>query len=110
MICDISKPDAPQHIWQWDCDTRPCEEESQGGDWDWHGAGNMDDDTTDQSDPGSFAARTFGIGVASKSSVDPPTIHVYLAGGVDGLRLFDFTDFLDPFGEDEDGNSGNIPN
>ncbi len=108
MICDISKPDAPQHIWQWDCDTRPCEESSQGGDWDWHGAGNMDDDTIDQAEPGSYAARTFGIGVAyfvPEESPPPPTIHVYLAGGIDGLRLLNFSEFLNPFGVNMDGES-----
>ncbi len=105
IVCDVSKPDAPQHVWQWDCDTRPCEGTGIDPDWDWHGSGNVDDDTISQADAGSFPGETFGIGVASNSSDDPPTIHVYLAGGVDGLRLFDLSEFLDPFGEDTTGDS-----
>ncbi len=105
IVSDVSKPDAPQHVWQWDCDTRPCEDNTPGPDWDWHGAGDVDDDAISQAAMGSFPGETFGIGVASNSSDDPPTIHVYLAGGVDGLRLFDFSEFLDPFGEDTTGDS-----
>jgi hypothetical protein len=105
IVCDVSKPDAPQFVWQWDCDTRPCEENTPGPDWDWHGAGDVDDDAISQAAMGSFPGETFGIGVASNSSDDPPTIHVYLAGGVDGLRLFDLSEFLDPFGEDTTGES-----
>jgi len=98
IVCDVSKPDAPQFVWQWDCDTRPREDDGNDADWNWHGAGNMDDDVIDnQADPGLFPGQTFGIGVASKSDF-PPIIHVYLAGGVDGLRLFDLSEFLDPFG------------
>lgn len=107
-VCDISKPDAPQFIWQWDCDTRPHEAGLNEDDWDWHGSGDMDDDAISQADQGSFSAETFGIGVASNSSDDPPTLHVYLAGGVDGLRLFDLSEFLDPFGEGVAGDDSNF--
>ncbi len=105
IVCDVSKPNAPQHVWQWDGDTRPCEDDAIGGDWGWHGSGDVDDDAISKADGGSFPGETFGIGVASNSSDDPPTIHVYLAGGVDGLRLFDLSEFLDPFGEDTTGDS-----
>jgi hypothetical protein len=107
VICDVSKPDAPQYVWQWDCDTRPCEEDLGEKDWAWHGAGDNLDDTIAQASPGSLPGETFGIGVASNSSDDPPTIHVYLAGGVDGLRLFDLSTFIDPFGEGESGDDSN---
>ena len=100
IICDVSKPDAPQFVWQWDCDTRPHESGLGEDDWDWHGSGDIDDDTISQADQGSFPGETFGIGVASYLPEESPSIiHLYLAGGVDGLRLFDFTEFLDPFGE-----------
>ena len=100
IICDVSKPDAPQFIWQWDCDTRPHEAGISESDWDWHGSGDIVDDTISQADQGSFPGETFGIGVASYLPEESPSIiHLYLAGGVDGLRLFDFTEFLDPFGE-----------
>ena len=107
IVCDISKPDAPQFVWQWDCDTRPCEDDDNDADWDWHGAGDMDDDViNNQAAPGSLPGETFGIGVASNQPEEQPSIiHLYLAGGVDGLRLFDLSEFLDPFGVDEDGES-----
>ena len=108
IMCDVSKPDAPQFVWQWDCDTRPHEAGISESDWDWHGSGDILDDTVSQADQGSFPGETFGIGVASNSDDDPPTIHVYLAGGVDGLRLFDFSEFLDPFGVDDNAGDSNF--
>ena len=107
-VCDISKPDAPQFVWQWDCDTRPHEAGLGEDDWDWHGSGDMDDDVISQAYQGFFPGVTFGIGVASNSSDDPSTIHVYLAGGVDGLRLFDLSEFLDPFGVGVAGDDSNF--
>jgi len=108
IMCDVSKPDAPQFVWQWDCDTRPHESGISEDDWDWHGSGDIDDDAISQAAQGSFPGETFGIGVASNSLDDPPTIHIYLAGGIDGLRLFDFSEFLDPFGEDDEAGDSNF--
>lgn len=103
MVCDVSRPTRPQHVWQWDCDLRPCEEEDE--DWDWHGAGHMTFDTMDQADAGTFPAETFGIGVSHNIPLAATAIHLYLAGGIDGLRCFDLTEFLDPFGVGEDTES-----
>jgi|GEM_PF-1474324 hypothetical protein len=108
MVYDISKPDEPQYVWQWDCDTRPREDFIGGEDWDWHGAGDNDSDAIVPAAAGDFPGETFGIGVAANSSDDeesPAIIHMYLAGGVDGLRRFDLTEFLDPFGRDSDSES-----
>jgi hypothetical protein len=98
MICDVSRPTRPQHVWQWDCDLRPCEEEDE--DWDWHGSGDIDSDAIAPAEEGTFPGETFGIGVAFSDAELPYTIHLYLAGGIDGLRLFDLSEFLDPFGVD----------
>jgi hypothetical protein len=110
MVYDISKPDEPQFVWQWDCDTRPCEEEESGGDWDWHGVGDLNDDLiTLQAEPGEIPGEAFGIGVASNSEGQSPAeVHLYLAGGIDGLRLFDLTEFLDPFGRGNEGDDSNF--
>ena len=108
IITDISKPDAPQFVWQWDCDTRPCEEDEIGDDWDWHGTGNMDDDDIIQAAPGAYPGETFGIGLATDDATTPAVIHLYLAGGVDGLRLFDLSEFLDPFGRGQGGDDSNF--
>lgn len=99
MVCDVSRPTRPQHIWQWDCDLRPREYDPT--DWDWHGAGHMTFDTIDQADSGTFPAETFGIGISHNIQLAPTAIHLYLAGGIDGLRRFDLTEFLDPFGVGE---------
>lgn len=101
MVADVSRPYQPQHIWQWDSDLIPYEDASS---WEWHGAGR-NDEAIAQADPGDLPGETFGIGIAlnSESQQSPATIHLYLAGGVDGLRRFDLTDFLNPFGR---GNAG----
>ena len=108
VVCDISKPDAPQFVWQWDCDTRVREDSAADQDWDWHGSGNMDDDTIDnQAAAGEHPGETFGIRLATDDEASPPVIHVYLAGGEDGLRLFDLSEFLDPFGVGSYGDGSN---
>jgi hypothetical protein len=112
IVCDVSKPDAPQFVWQWDCDTRSREANGEGADWDWFGSGDvLDDLPLTQADAEEDPAHMFGIGVASyrgnKVLQDPPIIHVYLAGSYDGLRLFDLSNFLDPFGYGADGDDLN---
>jgi hypothetical protein len=103
IVADISRPFQPQHIWQWDSDLIPYEDASS---WDWHGAGR-NDEALDQADPGDLPGETFGIGMAlnSMSQLSPATIHLYLAGGVDGLRRFDLAEFLNPFGRGDAGAS-----
>jgi len=108
MVYDISKPDEPQYVWQWDCDTRPREDLIAGEDWNWHGAGDIASDEITQAAAEDFPGETFGIGVASNSEESPAVIHLYLAGGVDGLRRFDLTEFLDPFGLGDEGDDSNF--
>lgn len=104
IVADVSRPYQPQHIWQWDGDLIPCEVEDEI--WGWHGAGR-NNDFIELADPGCLPGETFGIGIASNSDDEesPAIIHLYLAGGVDGLRRFDLTDFLDPFGRADDTES-----
>lgn len=110
MIHDISKPEAPQFVWQWDGDTRPHESGPMEEDWDWQGAGDIDDDTFDQATADTNPSEAFGIGVAWNDGrpTSAPTIHVYLACGVDGLRRFDLSEFIDPFGYEDSGASTNL--
>lgn len=98
IASDVSRPTQPQHVWQWDCDSRPREMDYE--DWEWHGAGHVTLETIDQADTENYPGETFGIGLAVNSGDSPPTIHLYLAGGSEGLRCFDLSEFLDPFGVD----------
>lgn len=106
IIFDVSNPVAPQFVWQWDGDMRPQEMGIGEEDWDWHGAGDVDDTMISQSDGGGLPAEAFGIGVAIDAGDEeeeiPPTIHVYLADSVEGLLRFDLSEFIDPFGYDLD--------
>lgn len=104
LVYDISKPEEPQFVWQWDGDTRPREATGANADWDWQGAGDLADDSFGQAVAGEYPSETFGIDVAwycDSEQEEPPVIHLYLACGIDGLRRFELSEFLDPFGYDD---------
>jgi len=94
MIYDISKPESPQFVWQWDNDIR------LGSDTEfyWHGAGCDNKHVSPHNDPGnnSYPGDVFGIGLRSNRNTN--LIHLYIADCTNGLLVFDFSCFLSPFG------------
>ncbi|PIE51093.1 hypothetical protein CSA37_01570 [Candidatus Fermentibacteria bacterium] len=89
MVWDVTSPENPLFVFQWDTDTKPYVWYS------WRGAGR-------NSIPGLKlppypAAVTFGLDVcAVNGSTD--YIHLYCGDGCDGIRTIDFSQFFFPWG------------
>ncbi len=97
MIYDISIPDAPQYVWQWDNDVRLGSAGSIGQ-FDWHSAGCDATEIQPRNNPPSLLPGcAFGIGLRAVDTIDD-IIHVFVADGRCGLLAFDFGNFLSPFG------------
>jgi len=95
LIYDISVPEEPQFVWQWNNDIRP----GAKSDFDWHGAGcDNQPISPEQASPETFPGCSFGIGLRAEQSSS--TIHLFLADGRSGLLSFDLSYFLSPFGYD----------
>ncbi|MCK5034953.1 MAG: T9SS type A sorting domain-containing protein [Candidatus Sabulitectum sp.] len=86
MVYDVTDPENPLFVFQWDDDTKPS-------DWTtWHGAG-----AGSVSSGSEIPAVTFGLDVCGYEG-SPDYIHLYAGNGVDGLRTIDFSEFLVPWG------------
>ncbi len=103
MIYDISIPDAPQYVWQWDNDVRLG---SGAGQFDWHSAGcDNKEIALPNNPPALIPGNAFGIGLrAVYGQLQDDIIHVFVADGRFGLLAFDFGNFLSPFGYDDECN------
>jgi len=103
LIYDISVPEEPQFIWQWDNDTRL----GADSDFNWHGAGcDNEPISNQQASPATFPGCSFGIGLRAEQSNS--SIHLFLADGRSGLLCFDLSYFLSPFGYDPERNFRSI--
>ena len=106
MIYDISIPDAPQYVWQWDNDVRLG---SGAGQFDWHSAGcDNKEIALPNNPPALIPGNAFGIGLRSVDLLENDIIHIFLADGRYGLLSFDFGNFLSPFGYDDECNYRSI--
>lgn len=102
MIYDISIPDAPQYVWQWDNDVRLG---SGTGQFDWHSAGCDEMEIQlPNNPPGLLPGNAFGIGLRAVDLPENDIIHVFVADGRYGLLAFNFGNFLSPFGYDDECN------